>query len=73
MSDKMTQGMRMPDTKNKPTYRGHPPFPLQEPIGRSMDEIAQTVLQANPKREDEWEYLLEHEAERERPRAAKGE
>ena len=51
--------------------RGRPPLPLPEPINRPMEEIAQTVLQAKPKREDEWDYLREHEAERRRRKRAK--
>ena len=57
--------------KNEKRRRGRPPLPLPEPINRPMEEIAQTVLKAKPKSEEEWEYLREHEAERERRKAAK--
>ena len=57
--------------KNKSGRRGRPPLPLPEPINRPMEEIAETVLRAKPKSEDEWDYLQEHEAERERRKAEK--
>ncbi len=53
------------DNKPKPK-RGRPPLPLPEAINRPMDEIAAVVLSKPPKREDEWRYMRERKAERER-------
>lgn len=47
--------------KRKP---GRPPLPFPEPINRPMDEIARVVLNAPPKRDEEWKYLREHRAKR---------
>lgn len=51
----------MPEDK-KPKKRGRPTKvdydDLPEPIDASMEEAAQTVLQAKPKKD--WRYLREH-------------
>ena len=60
------------ETKRKiGSRRGRPPLPLPQPIGRPMEEIARVVLDAPPRREEEWEYLREHRAAREARKAAR--